>query len=118
MRVLVCGGRQYNDHVKVYEVLDDIHAKTPINIVIQGAATGADALAADWAKRNEVNCLHVPAKWKAHGKAAGPKRNAEMLFYEPNLVVAFPGGRGTDNMVEQAINKKVTVNRHYDKANI
>ncbi|MEM9912925.1 MAG: hypothetical protein AAF922_19365 [Pseudomonadota bacterium] len=37
------------------------------------------------------------------GRAAGPIRNKEMLDEGcPDLVVAFPGGRGTANMVKQA----------------
>jgi hypothetical protein len=44
-----------------------------------------------------------PADWFSHGKAAGPIRNQEMLAMEaPALVVAFPGGRGTADMVRRA----------------
>lgn len=43
------------------------------------------------------------ADWKKHGKAAGPIRNGIMLRDgKPDMVVAFPGGRGTANMVDQA----------------
>ena len=43
------------------------------------------------------------AQWTKYGKSAGPIRNAEMLrFGKPQLVVAFPGGDGTENMIGQA----------------
>lgn len=46
MRVLVCGGRNYNDRKRVFSTLDRIG----ITHLIQGGARGADALAKDWAK--------------------------------------------------------------------
>jgi hypothetical protein len=37
------------------------------------------------------------------GRAAGPRRNQRMLEdFRPDLVVAFPGGRGTAYMVRRA----------------
>ena len=106
MRVLVCGGRTYNgdrpwNHVT--SVLSEIHRKTPISAIIQGGAGGADFLAKCWAGMYRVKCITVPALWKEHGKAAGPIRNKRMLVdFKPDLVVAFPGGRGTADMVRQA----------------
>jgi len=45
----------------------------------------------------------VRAKWSKHGRAAGPIRNQEMIDEcKPDLVVAFPGGRGTADMVRRA----------------
>lgn len=32
-----------------------------------------------------------------------------MLKLEPDLVVAFPGGKGTQNMIDQAVKAKVRV---------
>ena len=42
-----------------------------------------------------------PADWKAHGKAAGPIRNRDMAKHA-DQVVLFPGGRGTENMYQEA----------------
>ena len=45
----------------------------------------------------------IPAKWKLHGKAAGPIRNQLMLVeHKPDMVLAFPGGKGTANMIKIA----------------
>ena len=97
VRVLVCGGRDYRGDVS--HALDAL----PVDLIIHGAAPGADRLAEDWARRREIPYVGVPAKWKEHGKSAGPMRNARMLKdWSPSLVVAFPGGRGTSNMVRQA----------------
>jgi len=95
MIVLVCGGRDYKDRGAVYRELDELQP----TCVISGAARGADTFAKDWAILNKVNLILVPAKWDKYGKSAGYKRNVEMLTFNPDRVVAFPGGKGTDMMV-------------------
>lgn len=102
MRVLVTGGREYSDKLRVWEILDGVHLETPISLLIHGQATGADRLAGDWAAEHGVRVSASPADWKKYGRAAGPIRNREMLDENPNLVVAFPGGKGTANMVKVA----------------
>jgi len=103
MRVLVCGGRDYDDQEMLYDALDDIERESgPITLVMQGGASGADELAVDWAKYRGKECLTVFADWKTHGKSAGPIRNSKMLEHSPDLVVAFPGGTGTADMVAKA----------------
>lgn len=98
-RVLVCGGRDYTDLNRVWDVLDEIKPSH----VIEGGARGADDLASRWAFSREVPCDTYPANWEAHGPAAGPIRNQYMLIDgKPDLVVAFPGGRGTADMVRRA----------------
>lgn len=71
--------------------------------IIEGGATGADSAAADFAICNYCQIKEYKADWKKHGKAAGPIRNKQMIQDgKPDLVVAFPGGEGTKNMIEQA----------------
>lgn len=119
MRVLVCGGRDYSGHRKVWAILSTMHAEAPIEAIIQGGATGADQWAAMWAKavsspidgpqpRNEP----YAADWKRHGKAAGPIRNQRMIDEgKPDMVLAFPGGRGTADMVRRAENAGIPVRK-------
>lgn len=120
MKVLVCGGRDYSDRDKVFEVLDYINQnRSKITLLIHGAATGADALGMEWAKARGVEDDPYPALWtwleapsavikrRADGTAynanAGPDRNAKMLLVgKPDAVVAFPGNRGTNDMMERA----------------
>ena len=103
MRVLVCGGRDYNDKDFLFAALDKVHSKTPISVLIEGGASGADRLASQWACLPGVLNQRFTADWATHGRAAGPIRNKTMLIQgKPDLVVAFPGGRGTDNMIKQA----------------
>lgn len=102
--VLACGGRDYTNSPRVYEVLDTIHKETPISLLITGGARGADTLADQWAKDRGVNRCIFPANWKAKGNGAGPARNAMMLYVgKPTLVVAFPGGSGTRDMIRRSL---------------
>lgn len=103
LRVLVCGGRNFEDRGKVFEALDHLHAKRGIGWVIHGAAPGADTLASEWARANKVQEEPYHALWHRHGAAAGPMRNEQMLRDgRPDAVVAFPGGRGTMDMCGRA----------------
>ena len=110
MKILVCGGRDYQDREKVFQVLDEIHKTTPISLVVHGAARGADLLGEEWAKSRETAYYGVPAKWQELGRKAGPLRNLDMLErITPDLVVAFPGGRGTENMIKLATSNNIKV---------
>lgn len=104
VRVLVCGGRDYVNRERVFYALDSYHRRRgPIGVVIHGAARGADTLAGEWAWQAGVSIDQYPADWQAHGKRAGPLRNARMLASgKPDVVIAFPGGAGTADMVRRA----------------
>lgn len=106
MKVLVCGGRDFNDYEFVTKTLGALKGVTEI---IQGGASGADKLAERWACANKIATIVFHADWKSHARAAGPIRNSHMLAYGPDLVVAFPGGRGTADMVGKAKRKGVRV---------
>lgn len=103
MKVLVCGGRNFDNYDLLKTVLSAVHVTRNITTIIHGAAPGADMLAARWAGRHFVPMIPFPADWGTHGKAAGPIRNQKMLDEgKPDMVVAFPGGRGTTDMVRRA----------------
>ena len=111
-RVLVCGGRDYTDRAKVWKVLNRLHADKTITLVIDGVAVGADTLGWLWAINHDVHSLRFPAQWKKYGRSAGPVRNTQMLDEgKPDLIIAFPGGRGTENMVIQATGRGFEVRR-------
>ena len=100
MRVLVCGGRNYDDWAYIVRVLDRVHARQPITQLIEGGATGADELARRWAKARGIEVATFIADRVRYQGRAGPIRNAQMLREgRPELVVAFKGGRVTAHMV-------------------
>lgn len=115
MRLLVCGGRHFDDWrlfssaiakaldwVAVDE--DDSTWLPPLgSVIIHGGAKGADALADGWAITHWCGLEVYPADWKKHGKAAGPIRNQRMIDEgKPDAVLAFPGGRGTADLIRRA----------------
>lgn len=103
MKLLVCGGRDYEDRDAVFAALDRVHAKRPIETLGQGLCpTGADALAVEWARARGVRCIGFSANWREFGLADGPMRNQQMIDYGFDGVVAFPGGRGTADLVRRA----------------
>ena len=112
MRLLVTGSRYLNDYNYFSKEMDKFCSSHSIpTTVIHGAARGADTLASRWVRemnsmRNHdpiITEIEEPAKWKLHGKAAGPIRNQLMLVeHKPDMVLAFPGGKGTANMIKIA----------------
>lgn len=97
-RVIVCGGRTYDNWKRIHKELSELQPA----VIIQGGAPGADRLAAKWADKNGVPTVTYPALW-SRGRAAGPLRNRFMMEdSRPDLVVAFPGGRGTIDCVTKA----------------
>ena len=107
-RMIVCGGRSYTLTGKDCSDLRTLVLWGRIDEVLHGDARGADrGAAAAIAKLCTVRAM--PADWDTWGRAAGPKRNRDMLTEamagctmtdgDRVLVVAFPGGPGTRHMV-------------------
>lgn len=106
MKAIVCGGRDYLNKIFIFKELDKLN----VTCIVTGGATGADQIAEDYAIYKNIKLIVHRAKWSEHGKAAGPIRNKKMLTEEnPDIVIAFPGGRGTADMISQAKNFGVKV---------
>src|SRR5258707_623656 len=79
-------------------------------VIIHGGAAGADSAAGDFAAVNWCPELCFMADWSKYGKRAGYVRNKQMIEEGmPDLVVAFPGGRGTAMMVKLARQANIKV---------
>jgi len=102
VKLLVFGGRDFNDREAVFKALDKVDKKRTVYLIVEGGATGADSLAREWAAERGACWLTFPVSkkdWEKHGPAAGPMRNAEMLMLSaPDGAVQFPGGAGTADM--------------------
>lgn len=103
---VVCGGRGLKPSLRIVARLTDyigwLRYKGDLAKVIQGGCTGADKIAKDVCLSIGFLCDEYPADWKAHGKAAGPIRNAEMAKIA-DVCIALPGGRGTEDMVNKML---------------
>lgn len=93
MRLLVCGGRDYNYKEYLFSVLDKLLEEVTIDVVIEGGQHGADTLAKEWAAARGIFVIEEKANWTLYKRAAGPIRNKKMLEHHPDLVIAFPGQR-------------------------
>lgn len=121
MRIIVCGSRKYgyvDEEMTPEEMLAGIQdkwflrnvlsgMKDQYTVIIQGEATGADALAKEWARINKIHCEGYRADWNAFKRAAGPIRNKLMIDEgHPDMVLAFTNdlttSKGTANMVRLA----------------
>lgn len=104
MRVLVCGGRYFDNRDFIWNTLTEWDDSVGgFDVVIHGAATGADSEAMIWAQACGRKHAPFAAEWRKYGKKAGPLRNQRMLDEgKPDMVIAFPGGRGTADMVRRA----------------
>jgi hypothetical protein len=109
MRVLVTGGRNFCDRAFLNKELDKLHFVHDFTTLVHGDANGVDRLAGAWAREWNIPVEVYPANWSLHGRSAGIIRNAEMLKTKPALVVAFPGGRGTANMVMKSRQARIPV---------
>lgn len=90
----------------MFRFLDNYHGQIvggmqTISHVIHGDARGADKMAQAWAIYHGIQPVACAAIWGAgdtYDSRAGLRRNAAMLQLRPDVVIAFPGGRGTAHM--------------------
>jgi hypothetical protein len=105
-RILVCGGREYQDRLFVWSVLDFLYnTKQSVGIVICGMnRKGADRFASTWAIARGVALDPHPITsedWLKYKRGCGNARNQRMLQRgQPDCGIAFPGGGGTLNMCQ------------------
>jgi|SRR5665213_162696 len=106
MRIIVCGGRTYNDSQLVEAVIYSLPRDA---VIVDGGARGADTLANESARRLGRAFHRFHAQWTRYGKAAGKIRNQDMLDAGADYVVAFEGGSGTAHMMGIARAAGITV---------
>lgn len=118
MKLMVTGSRHWDDPFLLWSVLDvftkyPLRRKEKVTLVHGGCLRGADFYANEWAENMPVRIKVYPAQWNLWGNAAGPIRNEEMIYENPDTdyVLAFPLGdsAGTRNCMDIASEKRLTV---------
>jgi len=102
------GGREYANLASVRAALSTCGRVTRS---CTSPLRGADSLAASFAKGAGYKTESHPANWATYSKSAGSRRNAEMLRSGVALLIAFPGGVRTVDMVRRAVAAGVPVVR-------
>lgn len=115
-RIAVSGGRDFKDETFVRKSLDLFRRYLASSGVekfelAHGDAKGVDYFAKQWALSEAIEQVPFPSRWLEHGRSAGPVRNREMLTSGVSCLVAFPGGKGTENAVSTAKSLGIKVYR-------
>jgi hypothetical protein len=124
VRVIVTGARDWDNRTRIYDELDALLAEAHGLILVHGACpNGADAIADDWAKSRQARGENVlvdrfPANWGNYGRAAGMRRNAEMVASGAHLCLAFlaPASRGARHTVKLARRAEIETRVFGDEA--
>lgn len=113
LRVLVTGGRDYANVEAVEHALREVGRLSDEDelLCIHGGARGLDSIADQVALDLGWWVTIYPAEWKLHGKSAGPIRNRRMADTKPDMCIAFPGGRGTADMVKVCEERGIPVTK-------
>lgn len=106
MRVLITGSRGWADKDAIWNKLDQLD-KHDLVIVHGRCPWGADQIANDWARKNNVAIEPHAALWNKFGRAAGHIRNKEMVDSGADVCYAFllddsPGTLGCIKLAESA----------------
>jgi len=113
MKVIIAGGRDFNDYEKLCRFCDKVLSKQNEIEIVSGTARGADKLGEKYAVDNGYDIKRFPADWDRYGKSAGYRRNAQMAEYADALIAFWDGkSKGTEHMINLAntVNLKVRVN--------
>jgi len=103
MNTIIAGSRNFCDYECLARVMARVSQEVDVTCVISGCARGADTLGEEWANKRGLPVMRYPADWGKYGRAAGPRRNAEMAEVG-DVLVAFlsEGSRGTADMIHRA----------------
>ena len=117
LKLIVAGGREFNDYVRLSGRLVELEMLYPDNAIslVSGMARGADALAVRFAREHNVKLYEFPADWNTHGKSAGFIRNKAMAEFSDVLLAFWDGeSRGTAHMLNtmKAMGKPVHLERY------
>jgi hypothetical protein len=95
--VLVVGDRN-TTAAAIFDELDRIHQEHTVTLLIQnGGHGGIDQLARDWCFFNDVTCRSFIPQCRVRERPA-----TSIERHRPDLVIAFPGGKETADMIRQA----------------
>lgn len=100
LNVAIVGSREYADMEQVVAFVNSLPVGT---VVVSGGARGVDSIAEAAAKRRGLETCIFPADWTRYGKAAGIRRNVDIVN-KADAIVAFWDGRsrGTEFTIELA----------------
>jgi hypothetical protein len=106
MRVAVCGGKDFLAQNLISAVLNNLHREEYISEVLVGKCRGVDELVASWAIRTGIPVTYYESDWLSFGAEADDVRNQALVAEQPYVIVLFPGGKRTANLLQKAVDVK------------
>lgn len=104
MKVIIAGGREFNDSRIFVDALQTCPFFEEITEVVSGGARGVDRYGEDFSRvylQKEPKIFK--ADWDQYDNSAGPIRNREMANYADALLAIWDGkSKGTKDMIEVA----------------
>lgn len=109
-RIAFTSGPDYQNHTRIWAVLDKVLAKYPDMVLFHGGnPTGGEHIASLWARNRKITHVAFRPDWNRFKKAAPFRRNDQMLVALPKAVVACPGNGINANLVDKARKMGITV---------
>jgi hypothetical protein len=129
MRLLTTGSRDWEGThatIRIQILLDTFLAfceqlGEKLTVVHGDCPTGADRIVDGWARRRDYAGVTVetfPADWTRLGKAAGPRRNQQMVDAGADMCIGFlrANSTGTQHLLAMARNSKIpTFTVHWEQ---
>jgi hypothetical protein len=116
-RILITGSRDFEDYLTVHTAIRAAAAGHRDVTVIVGRAKGADRLAERAALDLGYAIDPHPAHWRTFGKAAGARRNQEMVDTGADVCLAFwqhgAANAGTTDCVRRARAARIPIRSSY-----
>lgn len=98
-RIGVIGSRNFRD----FDLLCDVLSGYDPKVIVSGGAQGADKLAEEWARKNNIDTLIFKPDWEKFGRSAGFVRNKDIVENSDILIAFWDGkSKGTANSIDLA----------------
>ncbi|MFB6375574.1 MAG: SLOG family protein [Bradymonadaceae bacterium] len=109
MRTVISGSRSITRYDYLKYALEH-RCGWEISKILCGDADGVDQLAQRYARERDIELDVFEADWENYGKAAGPRRNSEMVGRGEALVALWDGeSNGTQDTINKALREHLTV---------
>lgn len=112
MKVAIIGSRKFNDFDLLYKTVKKYCKENNISIeiIVSGGAKGADSLAEQFAKENDLQTKIFYPEWGIYGRTACSARNTQIVEFS-DIVFAFWDGKspGTNDSIIKAQKLQKTV---------